>query len=420
MCTPHCVRPGLAQLTGDARQALADLYMHPVVRTVAKAFAAAGADLFVVGGPTRGALRGERDFADLDFTTALRPEQMRPILARFGTIWGDGEQFGTLAVNVHAGGQVQKVEVTTFRTETYDPDSRKPTVGFGDRIEQDLLRRDLTVNAIAMNVVTGCLIDPCGGIPDLAAGVLDTPDDPDRTFTEDPLRMLRVIRFAARLEFAPTPRVTDACRRNAGRMSIVSAERCLGELDKLAGAGTPVLLTGLALADLLGLLTSFVPAADNGDGRLSRLPASADVDTVVAALLADLPAGAVTETTAAMKLPTARSQRVAILVGLARTLTTAPLDRPVARGLLRQFDDATLAAAASVAQAVTRAKPAVCGELDRTRSDEPGVRAPLPITGRDLLAAGLTGPAIGAVLRAAEQQFRSDGALSRDDALALV
>ena len=168
-------------------------------------------------------------------------------------IWTQGERFGTIGLRI-AG---RDYEITTFRAESYEPDSRKPEVSFGDSIETDLSRRDFTVNAMALAVPEPELLDPFGGAADLAAGLLRTPLDPEVSFVDDPLRMLRAARFIAGYGLEPTPELVEAVRANASRLEIVSAERIRDELDKLLV--TPDPSAGLWFAVDTGLADHFLP-----------------------------------------------------------------------------------------------------------------------------------------------------------------
>ncbi|WP_421735648.1 CCA tRNA nucleotidyltransferase [Cellulomonas sp.] len=220
-------------------------------------FRAAGHELALVGGPVRDALLG-RVSADLDFTTSATPDQTESILARWGDAhWDIGKEFGTIGARRFAGrrsslAQDVVVEVTTYRTDEYEPASRKPQVAFGDSLEGDLSRRDFTVNSMAVRVPELTFVDPFEGLTDLAAGVLRTPVDPRQSFDDDPLRMMRAARFAAQLGFAVAPAAREAIVDMADRIAIVSAERVRDELSKLLvsaqpRAGLEVLVdTGLA------------------------------------------------------------------------------------------------------------------------------------------------------------------------------
>lgn len=216
-------------------------------------FEAGGHSLFLVGGPVRDALLG-RPLSDLDLTTDADPERITALLKSWADeLWTQGAQFGTIAVL--KGGT--KVEITTHRAEVYVPESRKPEVTFGGSIMEDLGRRDFTVNAMAINLTTGELLDPFGGREDLGAMRLRTPDDPVATFSEDPLRMLRAARFVAQLGFYPTSRVQAAMRSERARLAIVSPERIQVELSKLVVA--PRASSGLGILVSTGLADEFIP-----------------------------------------------------------------------------------------------------------------------------------------------------------------
>lgn len=223
------------------------------VRTLAQAFAAAGEEFALVGGPVRDVLLG-RKVTDLDFTTSARPDKTREILKSVSKkTWDLGREFGTIAARVHG----ETVEVTTYRAEVYRDDSRKPEVTFGDTIEDDLVRRDFTMNALALMLPTMKLVDVSGGVEDLLAGRIDTPGSPETSFTDDPLRMLRAARFSSQLGFDVTERVKQACKDLADRLEIVSQERIRDEFVKLMSARDPI--PGIRLLVETGLAAKFLP-----------------------------------------------------------------------------------------------------------------------------------------------------------------
>ena len=220
---------------------------------LADRFAAAGFPLYLVGGSVRDALL-ERPHTDLDFTTPARPEEVKALVAQWADdVYRMGEAFGTIGVRK---GEAM-AEITTFRSEVYRDESRKPTVSFSDTIEEDLSRRDFTINSIALRLPDLEAVDPFGGLADLAAGRLDTPLDPEISFSDDPLRMLRLFRFQATLGFVIAPRVLVAARALAPRLAIVSAERIRDELSRLLVLNSP----GQALRDIteVGLADVFFP-----------------------------------------------------------------------------------------------------------------------------------------------------------------
>lgn len=224
-----------------------------VVDDLGRVFADAEHELALVGGPVRDAMLG-RPHHDLDFATSARPDDTERLLKRWGdATWDMGRDFGTIGCRKGPW----TVEVTTYRSEAYDPTSRKPTVDFGDSLEGDLGRRDFTVNAMAVRLPGRVVEDPYGGVVDLASGVLRTPGTPEASFSDDPLRMMRAARFAAQLGFTVAPEVVAAMTAMAGRIEIISAERVRDELVKLVCAPYPVL--GLRLLVETGLAAHVLP-----------------------------------------------------------------------------------------------------------------------------------------------------------------
>lgn len=199
-----------------------------------------GYELALVGGPVRDLLLG-RPSHDLDFCTSARPEEFEPILRQWGNgFWDMGRKFGTLgAMKRRADGSEIGVEVTTYRSDTYDPESRKPEVNYGDSLEGDLSRRDFTVNAMALRVPECEFVDPFGGANDLNKKILRTPVNPEQSFDDDPLRMMRAVRFVAQLGFRIEPETAEAITRMVDRIAIVSAERVRDELTKLLLSDNP-------------------------------------------------------------------------------------------------------------------------------------------------------------------------------------
>ncbi|GAA2141368.1 CCA tRNA nucleotidyltransferase [Nocardioides koreensis] len=241
-------------MTDVQRSVAAELdRISPVIDELGRRFRDAGHELSLVGGPVRDAMLGRRH-NDLDFATSARPEQTERLLRGWAeAIWDMGRAFGTIGCRK---GEWQ-VEITTYRSETYDPTSRKPDVDFGDTLAGDLGRRDFTVNAMAVSVPDRTFEDPFGGVVDLAHRVLRTPGRPEDSFSDDPLRMMRAARFAAQLGFTVDPAVVDAMREMAGRIEIISAERVRDELVKLVCAPYPRL--GLTLLVETGLADHVLP-----------------------------------------------------------------------------------------------------------------------------------------------------------------
>jgi poly(A) polymerase len=211
----------------------------PMLRELGSIFDAAGHELYLVGGSVRDALLG-RLSPDLDFTTDARPEQVQQMVRKWAdAVWDTGIQFGTVGV----GKGDHRLEITTFRADAYDQVSRKPEVRFGDRLEDDLVRRDFTANAMAVRVTPagpGEFLDPLGGLAALRDRVLDTPAAPAVSFGDDPLRMLRAARFVSQLGFTVAPRVRESIENMAPQLGRISAERVATELDKLLLGADPI------------------------------------------------------------------------------------------------------------------------------------------------------------------------------------
>ncbi|MFJ6012182.1 CCA tRNA nucleotidyltransferase [Streptomyces sp. NPDC092952] len=241
-------------LTQVQHRAVSELLrVSPVADDLARRFQDAGFGLALVGGSVRDALLG-RLGNDLDFTTDARPEDVLRIVRPWAdAVWEVGIAFGTVGAQKDG----YQIEVTTYRSEAYDRTSRKPEVSYGDSIEEDLVRRDFTVNAMAVALPRKEFVDPYGGLDDLAARVLRTPGTPEESFSDDPLRMLRAARFAAQLDFDVAPDVVAAMTEMAGRIEIVSAERVRDELNKLLLSPQP--RKGLALLVDTGLAQQVLP-----------------------------------------------------------------------------------------------------------------------------------------------------------------
>lgn len=232
---------------------------------VAERFAAAGFQALLVGGSVRDALMGrQREGTEFDFATDAPPDTIDSLLRgwAYGVVTV-GKEFGTVSARIDdTDGDPVVVEITTFRSEVYRDESRKPQVAFATDLDTDLSRRDFAVNAMALRLVPHPeMVDPYGGLVDLGAGVLRTPLSPDVSFGDDPLRMLRLFRFVSTLGFVPDPGAVAAVERMAGRLTIVSAERIREEFDRLiVGEHVEAALWGLIETGLAGHFIPEVPA----------------------------------------------------------------------------------------------------------------------------------------------------------------
>ena len=223
------------QEVAKALSNLAENTKNPLLDELGELFDNAGFELALVGGPVRDAILG-RVAPDLDFTTNASPEQILKLIAPKATAtWDVGREFGTIAAEVKG----ERIEITTYRADSYDLKSRKPTVEFGDNLEDDLKRRDFAVNAMALRLPTRTFVDPHNGLRDLGLRTLRTPAEPEISFSDDPLRMLRAARFASQLQFELDPAAFDAMVGMRDRIEIVSKERVRDELSKLLLSSNP-------------------------------------------------------------------------------------------------------------------------------------------------------------------------------------
>lgn len=242
----------------SALQRLERLAASPAISTLAERFAAAGHELSLVGGPVRDAFL-DRPVHDLDLTTDAVPDRILELVRPVADAhWDIGRDFGTIGARLGD----QTVEITTYRSDEYDPSTRKPAVRFGQSLEADLTRRDFAVNAMALRLPgaegeSPKLVDPAGGLDDLLARRLRTPSTPEVSFGDDPLRMLRAARFAAQLGFDVDEAAITAMREMADRLDIVSAERIGDELAKLLLAAQPAV--GIRLLVDTGLAARMLP-----------------------------------------------------------------------------------------------------------------------------------------------------------------
>jgi poly(A) polymerase len=244
----------MSVLNSAQRKAVAELLrVSPIADELGRRFATAGHELHLVGGSVRDALLGELG-DDLDFCTDARPEETLQVVKGWAeAIWETGREFGTIGIQKNG----LRLEITTFRAEAYDGVSRNPVVSYGDNLLDDLQRRDFTINAMAVSVPGHEFTDPYGGVQDLAAGVIRTPAAPELSFSDDPLRMLRAARFAAKLRFTVDKPVIAAMTAMAPDLDRITAERIRDEFTKLLCGADPV--AGLRLLVDTGLADRFIP-----------------------------------------------------------------------------------------------------------------------------------------------------------------
>ena len=250
-------RIDLTDADDPAARAISSLLKVPALADELGAlFAAAGHELYLVGGSVRDALLGvpPGDTPDLDFATDARPEQVLELARGWAEgSWEVGIAFGTVGLLRHN----VRCEVTTYRSEAYDRTSRNPEVSYGESLDDDLSRRDFTINAMAVSVPRHVFVDLFGGLADLGSKLLRTPGSPEESFDDDPLRIMRAARFVAALGLIPDPALVEAMRSRAERLSIVSVERVRDELTKLMLTPDPA--AGLALLTDTGVAEFVLP-----------------------------------------------------------------------------------------------------------------------------------------------------------------
>lgn len=237
----------------SAIESITQLSKSPSVSRLAAAFADAGYELALVGGPVRDAFLGH-NVHDLDFTTNALPDDIIRVVEPIAeAYWDIGRDFGTIGAQI-AG---EKVEITTYRADQYDGKTRKPVVAFGDSLEEDLTRRDFRVNAMAVRLPELVLVDPSGGVEDLMAGILRAPKSAEVSFTEDPLRMMRAARFSSQLGFQLDEETEWAMTEFASSIENISAERVNEELCKLLLTDKP--RAGIELLVRTGIASYVLP-----------------------------------------------------------------------------------------------------------------------------------------------------------------
>ena len=383
-------------------------------------FAAAGHRLYLVGGVVREAVAGRfLAGADLDCTTDARPRSVRRIVSGVATsLWTQGERFGTIGCVVDG----QAFEITTHRAERYDVDSRKPVVAFGDDVVQDLGRRDFTVNAMAVDTDDGRLLDPHGGRSDLAAGVLRTPLDPEVSFGDDPLRMLRAARFIASHGLVPDDSVVGAVRAMGDRLAIVAVERVREEFEKLLLLDDPSEgLRFLFHTDLIGRVLPELAVRDVA--VLARVAASVAAEPAPrwASLFVNESAEAASVRLLGLRCSTTLVSAAAGLLAARELLAEAGSDAAEIRRLVSECPvpvdqalDFAWAAAAAAGEPRERLDILAAALTDLRRTEDVD-NAVLPVDGHDVMAVlGLgPGPEVGGALAFLRELAFEEGPLNR-------
>jgi poly(A) polymerase len=383
------------------------------VQSVVDAFAAAHVPLYVVGGPVRDDLAG-LPVKDFDFTTPARPDEIKALVDTLGPVFDPGLRFGTIGVVV-AG---VTCEITTYRVEAYAPESRKPEVSFTDNLTEDLFRRDFTVNAMAIDTLTGALHDPFGGQVDLRNRVLRTPSDPVTTFRDDPLRIIRLVRFAATRDMTIDPATFDGARATVPDIAKVAIERRTVELTRLldeprsdAWARAVAVATDIGCAaELFG---KGVDVARLGQ-TAARGAVASDIHRHRLALLVD--AGV---NLSSLRVPNNDAYAARRLVRLVRDAATVTTIVDV-RTLVRAHTDDELVDAIALAHDLDVDVNAYGGGLVALALAHDPTRRKAPLDGNDVRALGFEGRAIGDAVSELERMMSVDPRISADEASAAL
>ena len=347
-----------------------------------KQFLTANKSLYLVGGIVRDLLlNGDTTTnVDLDLTTDALPDEIKRIVAPIATnLWLPGEKFGTIGIHYND----RTYEITTHRAESYDPTSRKPEVTYSTDINEDLSRRDFTINAMAVSLPEGTLIDPFNGQDDLTEGLLRTPLTPEESFSDDPLRMLRAARFIAAYNLTPDSELVSAIHALLDRFNIVSAERIIGELDKLLQAQDPE--RGLHLLHDTGLLNVFLPEVTPERFQyLPNLPLDPTIRT--AALLANTQPNKLVERLRKLRYSKQRISIIGNVIAGATSILSSPSSDADYRRWYHQIGDYR-EQSNMIAQTLSEEAQSIWEKMEetRTRLGEELHDFTLPLSGEEIM-----------------------------------
>ena len=390
------------------------------VGTLSERFVAAGWGFFVVGGVVRDLFLGKRS-GDIDITTDAHPGETASILGDWGeAVWDQGARFGT--IGARRGDIV--VEVTTHRSEQYEQTSRKPQVKFSSEIEDDLARRDFTVNSMAIEFPSWRLVDPFNGREHLEKGVLSTPLGPRTAFSEDPLRMLRAARFTAGYGLAPDEEVEEAITDIAERLAIVSKERINDEMSKFLVVDKPG--AGVSLLQRTGLMKQIFPKASNFEVIKPDVLDLVQPDLVTrwASLLWPVAGNAelVRSLLSDLRVSKSISSQVAGIVDASQRLTQAVDVSPSSiRRALHAIRPNTASAVALLEAYGQAPSDEVLVAMHRLEAEEGTQRFEVPLDGFEVAELiGKEGPDVGTTLSRLMDHRLDSGPLSKEEAIALV
>ena len=391
------------------------------VDEVRRAFESAGKKIYLVGGIVRDLYGNATNIQnlDIDLTTNATPEEIKAIIKPIAdNLWLSGEKFGTIGAHVNG----KTIEITTHRSESYLSDSRKPIVEFSQQIEEDLSRRDFTVNSMAIDLSSKELIDPFNGQKDFADGVLRTPLNPDISFSEDPLRMLRAARFTCRFELTPTKKMVQSMKALAPRLEIVSPERIREEFDKFLEVRNPE--PGFKLLLKTKIYKLFLPEINDkenirkngGYKSLSQLP----IDPLVrlAALLLNTSAKECEYRMKKLKYSNERISQTKLLIQSTKTIETKPIDNESYRKWY--FQTADLRDTAIELAKINKKLKEIISEMEKTKiSLEHELHDfSVPLTGAEImeLLKIQEGPEVGEALQYLQEIRFQKGPITQGEA----
>lgn len=391
------------------------------VDEVRRAFESAGKKIYLVGGIVRDLYGNATNIQnlDIDLTTNATPEEIKAIIKPIAdNLWLSGEKFGTIGAHVNG----KTIEITTHRSESYLSDSRKPIVEFSQQIEEDLSRRDFTVNSMAIDLSSKELIDPFNGQKDFADGVLRTPLNPDISFSEDPLRMLRAARFTCRFELTPTKKMVQSMKALAPRLEIVSPERIREEFDKFLEVRNPE--PGFKLLLKTKIYKLFLPEINdkenirkNGGYRsLSQLP----IDPLVrlAALLLNTSAKECEYRMKKLKYSNERISQTKLLIQSTKTIEAKPIDNESYRKWY--FQTADLRDKAIELAKINKKLKKIISEMERTKTslEHELHDFSVPLTGAEImeLLKIQEGPEVGEALQYLQEIRFQKGPITQGEA----
>ena len=391
------------------------------VDEVRRAFESAGKKIYLVGGIVRDLYGNATNIQnlDIDLTTNATPEEIKAIIKPIAdNLWLSGEKFGTIGAHVNG----KTIEITTHRSESYLSDSRKPIVEFSQQIEEDLSRRDFTVNSMAIDLSSKELIDPFNGQKDFADGVLRTPLNPDISFSEDPLRMLRAARFTCRFELTPTKKMVQSMKALAPRLEIVSPERIREEFDKFLEVRNPE--PGFKLILKTKIYKLFLPEINDkenirkncGYKSLSQLP----IDPLVrlAALLLNTSAKECEYRMKKLKYSNERISQTKLLIQSTKTIEAKPIDNESYRKWY--FQTADLRDKAIELAKINKKLKKIISEMERTKTslEHELHDFSVPLTGAEImeLLKIQEGPEVGEALQYLQEIRFQKGPITQGEA----